>query len=96
MLDILHGFSKSRYISIFKKTDFALLSIEWPWSWLDKLALHYDVKRTETHFDLCLNLILGKKVANKMSRGLYFKQEYQILGLSYSYSYEKNPFFQTW
>ena len=36
-------------------------------------AVHYGVKRTETHFDLCLNFILGQKVANKKSRGKYFK-----------------------
>ena len=34
---------------------------------------HYGVKRTETHFDLCLNFLLGQKVANKKSRGKYFK-----------------------
>ena len=36
-------------------------------------AAHYGVKRTETHFDLCLNFILGQKVANKKSKGKYFK-----------------------
>ena len=36
-------------------------------------AVHYGVKRTETHFDLCLNFILGQKVAIKKSRGKYFK-----------------------
>ena len=35
--------------------------------------VHYGVKRTETHFDLCLNFILGKKVAYEKSRGKYFK-----------------------
>ena len=37
------------------------------------LALHYGVKRKETHFDLCLNFTLGQKVANKKSRGKHFK-----------------------
>ena len=39
----------------------------------DALVVHNGVKRTETHFDLCLNFILGQKVANKKSRGKYFK-----------------------
>ena len=37
------------------------------------IAVHYGVKRTETHFDLCLNFILGQKVVDKKSRGMYFK-----------------------
>ena len=44
----------------------------------------------------CLNFILGQKVANKKSRGMYFKQEYQILDFHYSYNYEKILIFKTW
>ena len=40
-------------------------------TWLLIYALHYGVKRTETHFGLSLNLILGQKVANEKSRGKY-------------------------
>ena len=46
--------------------DLELLHLQMP-------IVHYGVKRTETHFDLCLNFILGKKVDNKKSRGKYFK-----------------------
>ena len=54
------------------------------------------MKRTETHFDLCLNFILGQKVANKKSRGKYFKQEYKILDFNYRHNYEQIPIFKTW
>ena len=54
------------------------------------------MKCTETHFDLCLSLILDQKVANKKSRGMYFKYEYQILDFNYGYNYENIPIFNTW